>query len=63
MIKVEHPNGYVGYLKGNGEMTIKRNGEEVLHTYSATPRTSDELYDCLETMPQFMELIKEQEHE
>lgn len=58
MISVEHPNGYKGVLAGNG-MTIYRNGREVIHATFPAPKTYDELYECLETMPEFMDVISD----
>jgi len=51
-------NGYDGVLIPNHSMKIRYKGREVLHTYSPTPKTYDELLELLETMPEFMELLK-----
>lgn len=59
-IMVEHPNGYYGCLKGKN-MSIFKGGREVLHTYSATPTNAEELWDVLEDMDEFMDLMR-QEH-
>ena len=53
-------NGYDGVLIPNHSMKIRYKGREVLHTYSPTPKTYDELMDVLETMPQFMDMLNEQ---
>lgn len=63
LIVLQHPNGYFGSLTVGKSMTITKDGEEVLHTYSPTPKSADELWEVLETMPEFLKMVKEQEHE
>lgn len=55
-------NGYDGILIPGFSLLIRYNGKEVLHTYSPKPKTYDELMEVLETMPQFMDMLREQEH-
>lgn len=58
VIKVEHPNGYMGVLYGKSSMSIyDKDGHECLHTGSRTPQTKTELYEVLEEMPRTMEII------
>lgn len=60
MIKVEHPNGYMGILYGKSSMSIyDKDGHECLHTGFRTPNTEEELYEVLEEMPRTMEIIAE----
>ena len=55
---VQHPNGYSGILMGKSTMMIyDKDDNLVLHTCFRTPNTETELYECLETMPQFMDII------
>ena len=58
VIRVICDSGYDGVLIPNHSMKIRYEGREVLHTYSPTPKTYDELLELLETMPEFMELLK-----
>ena len=58
-IMVEHKNGFYGCLYGKSSMSIFKNNKEVLHTGSRTPNTPEELYDVLETMPQFLEMVEQ----
>ena len=59
VIKVEHPNGYSGVLYGRGSMTIyDKDGNEVLHTWARNAQTRQDLYEELETMPEFLELLR-----
>lgn len=58
IVKVEHPNGYMGILYGKSSMSIyDKDGHECLHTCFRTPQTKEELYEVLETMPRTMEII------
>ena len=58
VIKVEHPNGYMGILYGESSMSIyDEDGHEVLHTGNRTPQTEAELYEVLEGMPEFVEIM------
>lgn len=61
LIVLQHPNGYFGSLTVGKEMTITKDGEEVLHTYSPTPKSTDELWEVLETMPEFLKMVKDGE--
>ena len=55
---VQHPNGYSGILMGKSTMMIyDKDDNLVLHTCFRTPNTETELYECLETMPQFIDII------
>ena len=54
-VKVNHPNGYSGILYGVSSMVIfDKDGHEVMHTGFRTPQTEEELYEVLETMPDFL---------
>ena len=58
LIKVEHPNGYMGILYGKSSMTIyDKDGHEILHTGLRNPNTEEELYEVLEDMPRTMDII------
>lgn len=55
VIKVEHPNGYLGILYGKSSMSIyDEDGHEILHTGSRNVNTEAELYELLEGMPKFV---------
>lgn len=57
-IKVSHPNGYSGILYGESSMVIfDKDGHEVMHTGFRTPQTEEELYELLEGMPKFVEVM------
>lgn len=56
-------NGYDGILIPGFSLLIRYNGKEVIHTYSPKPKTHDELMECLKTMPQFMDMLREQEND
>lgn len=57
-IKVEHPNGYMGILYGKSSMSIyDEEGHEILHTGSRNINTKEELYELLEGMPKFVEIM------
>ena len=58
VIKVEHPNGYMGVLYGKSSMSIyDKDGHECLHTGSRTPNTEEELYEVLGNMPKFEQMV------
>lgn len=57
-IKVEHPNGYMGILYGKSSMSIyDEDGHEILHTGIRNINTKAELYELLEGMPKFVEIM------
>lgn len=56
-IMVEHENGYHGCLYGKSSMSIFKDNKEVLHTGSRNINTSDELYEILSEMPDFVEML------
>lgn len=57
-IIIKHPNGYSGRLYGKSSMLIfSPEGKEVLHTGFRSINTQKELYDMLETYPEFMKLL------
>lgn len=57
-VKVNHPNGYSGMLYGESSMVIyDENGHECLHTGSRNVQTETELYELLEGMPKFVEIM------
>ena len=58
-IYVEHPNGYCGRLYGDSSMSIFKDGKEVLHTGCRSKDICDEksLYEHLESMPKFLNLL------
>lgn len=57
-IKVEHPNGYMGILYGKSSMSIyDEDGHEILHSGSRNINTKAELYELLEGMPKFVEIM------
>lgn len=57
-IKVEHPNGYMGIIYGKSSMSIyDEEGHEILHTGSRNINTKEELYELLEGMPKFVEIM------
>lgn len=58
VIKVEHPNGYLEILYGKSSMSIyDEDGHEILHTGSRNVNTEAELYELLERMPKFVEVM------
>lgn len=58
VIKVEHPNGYLGILYGESSMSIyDESGHEVLHTGNRNVNTEAELNELLEGMPDFVEIM------
>lgn len=58
LIKVEHPNGYMGILYGKSSMSIyDKDGHECLHTGSRNLQTESELYELLEDLPRNMEML------
>lgn len=60
VIKVEHPNGYLGILYGISSMSIyDEDGHEVLHTGSRNVQTETELYEVLEGMPNLKEMCRQ----
>lgn len=62
VIKVEHPNGYLGVLYGESSMSIyDKDGHEVLHTSSRTPQTEQDLYQILDGMPELLKALYEVE--
>ena len=61
---VQHPNGYSGVLMGKSTMMIYDKDDNcVLHTCFRTPNTEKELYEILETMPRFIEILASVEAE
>lgn len=61
-IEVEHPNGYSGCFYGRSSMSIYKDDKEVLHTGSHYKnRTPDALYKRLEGMPEFFNVMFEDE--
>lgn len=60
VIKVEHPNGYLGVLYSKSSMVIfDEDGHEVLHTGSRNIQTETELYEVLEGMPNLKEMCRQ----
>lgn len=59
-IEVIHPNGYKGVLYGNKSMVILKDNEEVLHTGFRKINTEKELYDFLESFPDFIEIFRKE---
>lgn len=60
VIKVEHPNGYLGILYGESSMVIyDENGHKCLHTGSRNVQTEAELYELLEGMPNLKEMCRQ----
>ena len=60
-IRVKHPNGYSGVLYGKKSMIIYRpDGTECLHTgfRNKDIKTETDLYEQLEDMPEFEDLLK-----
>lgn len=58
VIKVEHPNGYFGILYGGSSMSLyDEDGHEILHTGSRNIDTEEELYELLDGMPKFVEVM------
>lgn len=58
VIKVEHPNGFLGILYGESSMSIyDEDGHEILHTGSRNINTKEGLYELLEGMPKFVEVM------
>ena len=60
-IRVEHPNGYSGVLYGKSSMIIYGpGGTECLHTgfRNKDIKTETDLYEQLEDMPEFEDLLK-----
>ena len=56
--KVTHPNGYSAVLYGEKSMSIYNpECREVLHTFSRNSNTEEEVFEQLETMPEFLELL------
>lgn len=57
-VKVEHPNGYLGILYGKSSMSVyDEDGHEVLHTGNRNVNTEAELYELLEGMQEFVEIM------
>ena len=63
VIRVICDNGYDAVLISGFSLLIRYNGKEVLHTYLPKPMTHDELMEVLKTMPQFMDMLREQEND
>lgn len=60
VIKVEHPNGYLGVLYGESSMSIyDKDGHEVLHTGSRNIQTAAELYEVLDRIPNLKEMFRQ----
>lgn len=58
VIKVEHPNGFLGILYGKSSMNIyDEDGHEILHTGSRNIDTEEQLYELLEGMQKFVEVM------
>lgn len=56
--KVTHPNGYSAVLYGEKSMSIYNpEGREVLHTFSRNTNAEEEVFEHLETMPEFLETL------
>lgn len=56
--KYTSSNGYTGVLYGKSSLSIKdKDGREILHTGFRNINTYDELVECVETFPQFIELL------
>ena len=53
-----HPNGYTAILYGKSSMSIRYMGKEVLHTGHRTVNTPEEVCECLEGMPDFMDALR-----
>ena len=61
-VKVKHPNGYFGILYGRNSMAVYDElGHQVVHTGSRSINTEQELYAVLEKMPEFKDLLLEEE--
>ena len=58
MIKVKHPNGYVGTLYGKSSLSISKDGKEVFHTGYRRVETKEEVYQMLGEMPMFLEILE-----
>lgn len=59
VIKYTSSNGFTGILFGEKSLSIKdKNGKEVLHTGFRTINTYEALVDCVETFPEFYEMLK-----
>ena len=56
-IEVIHPNGYKGILYGNSSMVVLKDDEELLHTGFTKIKTKEELYNFLESFPEFYEML------
>ena len=55
MIKVEHPNGFLGILYGGSSLVVlDEHGHEILQTGSRNVNTEDELYAILEKIPNIL---------
>lgn len=56
-IEVEHPNGFYGVLYGKSSLKICRGNRTVLHTGKRVVNTKEDLYQLLDDMPRFMEVL------
>lgn len=62
-IMVEHENGYYGVLYGKRQLAIFKGNQEVLHAFNRAIDTAEELGEMLETMPEFLEMLEEEDRE
>jgi hypothetical protein len=53
-----HPNGYTAKLYGKSSMSVFYKGKEVLHTCARNVNTEKEIMDLLETIPEFLEIMR-----
>lgn len=58
-IEVWHPNGYRGILYGKSSYVVTDSeGREVFHTGFRVINTAEELYEDLETFPEFLKIFE-----
>lgn len=56
---VKHPNGYSGMLFGESSLAVFDNRmHEILHTGDRNIETAEDLYDMLEDIPGFVEMMQ-----
>lgn len=55
---VKHPNGYSGMLSGESSLAVFDNRmHEIIHTGDRNIETAEDLYDMLEDIPGFVEMM------
>ena len=59
-IEVIHPNGYKGVLYGHRSMSVLKDNQEIMHTGFRSINTEKELYDFLESFPNFIEILRKE---